>query len=177
MEEVFLLQIQGSFTESILPLMIVLIPIAGSIVLGLIGLKNALLRNILAIMITGFVLYLSIELFFIVAGGYTVYFELPTLAGIAMSLKIDLTGSVFALFSALIWFLATLASISYMKYEERQTRYFTFLILTLGGCLGVFLSGDFLSLFLFFELMTLAAYALVVHTQTREAMYAGGNYL
>jgi hydrogenase-4 component B len=64
-----------------------------------------------------------------------------------------------------------------MAHDKRQNRYFTFLILSLGGCIGVFLSGDFLSLFLFFELMTFAAYALVVHTQTGDALKAGANYL
>jgi len=177
MAEFFVLQVQGTVMESTLPLMIVIVPIVGSIFIGLVGLKSTLLRNILAVMITGATLYLSVELFIVVAAGFTVSYDLPALAGIAISLKIDLFGSVFTLFSALVWFLAILASIPYMDHEERQTRYFTFLVLTLGGCLGVFLSGDFLSLFLFFELMTLAAYALVVHTQTREAMSAGGNYL
>ena len=177
MAEFFVGQVQNMVMENMLPLMIVAIPVIGSVLIGLVGLKSALLRNFLAVIIAGVTLYLSIELFLIVAEGFTVFYNLPALAGIAISLKIDLTGSVFTLFSAAVWFLATLASIPYMRHEERQTRYYVFLILTLGGCLGVFLSGDFISLFLFFEMMTLAAYVLVVHTQTREAMAAGGNYL
>lgn len=177
MAEIFELRADGMVVESILPLIIVIVPIIGSILIGLIGLKSALLRNIFAVFVVAVTLYLAYELFFLLTLGYTLIYELPALAGVAISFKPDLTGSVFALFSSLVWFLATLASLSYMLHEERQTRYYTFLVLTLGGCLGVFLSGDFLSLFLFFELMTLAAYALVVHTQTGEAMKAGANYL
>jgi hydrogenase-4 component B len=177
MADLFILNVQEMVMESILPLMIVLFPIAGSLVIGITGLRNPALRNLLAVIITALTLYLSIELFMVVIQGYTVFYNLPPLAGVAISLNIDLTGSVFTLFSALVWFLATLASIPYMAHLKGQTRYYTFLILTLGGCLGVFLSGDFLSLFLFFELMTLAAYVLVIHTQTSEAMSAGTNYL
>ncbi len=177
MADIFTLKVDGTVIESVLPLIIVVVPIIGSIVIGLIGLKSVPFRNILAVLVVAATLYLSYELFILVSHGYTVIYDLPALAGVAISFKPDLTGSVFTLFSSLVWFLATMASLSYMQGEERQTRYYTFLILTLGGCLGVFLSGDFLSLFLFFELMTLAAYALVVHTQTGEAMAAGVNYL
>ncbi len=177
MTDFFTLSIEGASVESFLPLAIIIIPIVGSLLIGLTGFKSVLFRNILAVVVVAVTLYFSYELFMLKAMGYTVFYDLPPLAGVTISLRPDLVGTVFTLFSALVWFLATLASLSYMQHEERQTRYYTFLVLTLGGCLGVFLSGDFLSLFLFFELMTLAAYALVVHTQKDEAMAAGANYL
>ncbi len=177
MSDIFAIKITETSVESILPLLTLLTPIIGSAFIGLAGLKSASVRNVLAAVISGLTFIFSAALFFTVVNGFTVFYSLPSLAGVEMSLRIDLFGSVFALFSAFIWFLATLASIPYMKHEKDQTRYYVFLILTLGGCLGVFLSGDFLSLFLFFELMTLAAYALVVHAQTDEAIAAGSNYL
>ena len=177
MAELFAIEINDKIMISILPLLIIIIPILGSIAVGLVGLNFTAARNVLAVAITAITLILTVFLFSITINGYTVFFSLPALAGVDMSLRVDMTGSVFALFTSIIWFLATLASVPYMHYEDKQTRYYVFLILSLGGCIGVFLSGDFLSLFLFFELMTLAAYALVVHAQTKEAMFAGGNYL
>ncbi len=177
MAELFVLEISDHFIISILPPVIVLIPIVGSIVIGLIGLKNTGLRNIAAAVTAGATLYFCIELFLLVLRGYKVYYSLPPMAGLETGFAVDLTGAVFALFSSVVWFLATLASLPYMKHEGRQTRYYVFLILSLGGCVGVFLCGDFLSLFLFFELMTLASYALVVHNQSAEAMKAGNTYL
>ncbi|MDW7739951.1 MAG: proton-conducting transporter membrane subunit [Bacillota bacterium] len=177
MADIFVIEIREMIIVSTLPLMILLIPILGSFLIGFTGLKLYRARNILAVLVTGLTLYLTVELFLLSLQGYSILYRLPSLAGISMNLRVDLTGSVFALFTALIWFLATLSSVPYMKQEIRQTRYYTFLILSLGGCLGVFLSGDYLSLFLFFELMTLAAYALVVHNQDSEAMAAGKNYL
>lgn len=177
MAEFFVLQVNDLVVESLLPLMIVLIPLVGSLLIGLIGLKSNLLRNLFTVAVSGLTLYLALELFLTRLQGYQVVYNLPALAGIEMGFNVDLFGSVFTLFSAIIWFLAVLASIPYMRHDPKQTRYFVFLIMSLAGCLGVFLCGDFLSLFLFFELMTLAAYALVVHNQTKEALSAGGNYL
>ncbi len=137
MSDIFAIKITETSVESILPLLILLIPIIGSAFIGLAGLKSASVRNVLAAVISGLTFYFSIELFFTVVNGFTVFYNLPSLAGVEMSLRIDLFGSVFALFSAFIWFLATLASIPYMDREERQTRYYIFLTLSLGGCVGM----------------------------------------
>jgi hydrogenase-4 component B len=177
MTELFVLDILVLVMGRYLPLMIILLPLVGSLLIGLVGLKISWLRNLFSVLITGLTFYLSLVLFLNLLDGAVIHFELPDLAGIKMSLQVDLFGSVFALFSSAVWFLAVLASIPYLKHDLKQTRYFVFLVMTLAGCLGVFLSGDFLSLFLFFELMTLAAYALVVHNQTGEALAAGANYL
>ncbi len=170
-------QVSDLTVISVLPLLIVAVPIIGAFIIGAIGMRSSRIRDLSAVIITALTLYLSIELFLLALKGYTITYWLPALGGARMAFGVDLTGAFFALFTAAIWFLATLASLPYMEHEGRQTRYYIFLILSLGGCIGVFVSGDFLSLFLFFELMTLAAYALVVHAQTGEAMRAGANYL
>ncbi len=177
MAEIFVIQVDNVVMESFLPLIIVLLPLVGSFIIGLIGLKSNLLRNLFTIAVSGTTLFLALELFMACLHGYQVILNLPAFAGIEMGFNVDLFGSVFTLFSALIWLLAVLASIPYMQHDSKQTRYYVFLMMSLAGCMGVFLCGDFLSLFLFFELMTIAAYTLVVHNQTSEALSAGVNYL
>jgi hydrogenase-4 component B len=73
--------------------------------------------------------------------------------------------------------MATIFAIDYMNHEHDQGRFFAFFMLTLSGTVGVPLAGDLLSLLLFFELMSLASYVLVIHTQTDEAYHAGNIYL
>lgn len=160
-----------------LPLAVVLIPIVGSALAALIGHRWEKGRDYLVLALTALVLLLSFYLFRlawqdVVVSSFSVGFgDLP------FNFRVDRLGAVFNLLSALIWFLATLFSLTYMSHEKRLTRYYTFYLLTLGGTLGVFLTADFFSLFLFFELMSLASYLLVIHTQTREAMSAGRLYL
>jgi hypothetical protein len=63
MAEFFILQVNDSMIESLLPLIIVLIPLIGSFLIGLIGLKSNLLRNLFSVAVSGLTVYLALELF------------------------------------------------------------------------------------------------------------------
>jgi len=161
-----------------LPLAIALIPILAAALVPLAGYLGDRYRNILVLAVTGLVLVLSVFLFRQVwqegevLSRFSVGFgELP------LYMRVDHLGAVFNLISALVWFLASVFSLSYMTHESRHNRYYVFYLLTLGGCLGVFLTADLFSLFFFFEIMSVASYLLVIHTQSEEAMKAGRLYL
>ncbi len=165
----------SSYSINSLPLYIVLLPLLGTFLVALLNRKETL-RNLAAVVTSGSVFLLCARLFLAVLSG-PVTASWPEFIGIGLQLKVDLFGALFALFASFIWFLATLFSWTYMSHEHQQTRYYAFLLLTLTGCIGVFLAGDLFSLFLFFEMMSLLSYVLVIHTETEEAMEAGRNYL
>lgn len=91
--------------------------------------------------------------------------------------RVDEFGFLIALLASFMWLIATIFALEYMNHEKNQGRFFAFFMLTLSGVIGVPLAGDLLTLLIFFELMSLASYVLVVHTQTREAFSAGNLYL
>lgn len=171
----------GALPENVivssLPLAVAVIPILGAFLVLLVGRLRESILTSLVVGITALVLVLSVVLFRMVwqadvVSSFSIGFgELP------LYFRVDRLGAVFNLISALIWFLATVFSLSYMTHESRHTRYYFFYLLTLGGCLGVFLTADLFSLFFFFEVMSLASYMLVIHSQTAEAMKAGKLYL
>ncbi|MFO7951848.1 MAG: proton-conducting transporter membrane subunit [Bacillota bacterium] len=169
--------VSDNIINSSLPLAIVLIPIISSALVPLTGYLHYRYRNALVLFVTAFSLVLSGYLSYLVwqvdvISKFSLGFgEFP------LFFRVDRLGAVFNLITALIWFLASIFSLSYMTHEKRHSRYYTFYLLTLGGCLGVFLAADLFSLLLFFELMSLASYLLVIHTQTNEAMKAGKQYL
>lgn len=107
----------------------------------------------------------------------TVCHDLINFMQMGLFFKVDLIGWIFAFLITLVWFLATLFSFAYMDHEHNRRRYYSFLMVTLGATLGVVLAGDFFTLFLFFELMTLSSFVLVIHEQDFEAMKAGILYL
>jgi len=49
--------------------------------------------------------------------------------------------------------------------------------ITIASVMGVALSSNLFSLFVFYEILAIAAYPLVVHIQTAEAIAAGRKYL
>ncbi|HHX73877.1 MAG TPA: hypothetical protein GX699_03120 [Firmicutes bacterium] len=166
----------GGVTESILPLVAVALPFAGALLTVIVGRTHAAWRDALAASAALLTFGAALSLYPLTAAG-TAVFRLPEVLGLGLCLQVDFFGFLCAVLASLIWFLATFYSQEYMEHEHGRTRYYFFLLLSLGGTVGVFLAGELLSLFLFFETMTLASYVLVVHTQSKEAMAAGRTYL
>ena len=163
-------------TQSIIPLFMVLLPMLGAVACGFLGRVNHALRDYVATSVALLVFALGLSLYPLVKEGVVTY-AIPGFMGMGLMFRVDFLGFIFASLASLVWYLATFYSGEYMEHEKAQTRYYVFLLLSLGSCLGVFLAADFLSLFVFFEAMTIASYVLVVHSQSDEAMAAGKNYL
>lgn len=91
--------------------------------------------------------------------------------------KLDQMGSVFAGLVAFLWPLATLYAFEYMKHEERKNTFFAFYTMTYGITMGIALSGTLVTLYLFYEMLTLVTLPLVLFTLTVEAVRAARAYL
>src|SRR3989304_4915536 len=88
-------------------------------------------------------------------------------------------GLLFGSLASFLWILTTVYSVGYMRglKEHAQTRYFACFAIVIGATMGVALSSNLFSLFLFYEILTVATYPLVVHQETEEAFAAGRKYL
>lgn len=93
------------------------------------------------------------------------------------SLRLDGLGMVFAVLIAALWPLTTLYAFEYMSHEHRETSFFGWFVLTYGVVSGIALSSDLLTLYLFYEIMTLTTLPLVMHEMDGRARYAGRKYL
>jgi len=104
---------------------------------------------------------------------------LQVLPGLSIHLSADALGLLFACIASGLWIITTIYNIGYMRGrgEHSQTRYYACFAITIGAVMGVALSTNLFSLFVFYEILAIAAYPLVVHTETREAMAAGQKYL
>ncbi len=112
--------------------------------------------------------------------GNTHTYELwKILPGISLSFTVDGFGMLFAIVASSLWIVTSIYSIGYMRAEKEhaQTRYFCFFALALSSTLGVAFSGNLLTLYLFYELLSLSTYPLVTHHQDKEARGGGRKYL
>lgn len=98
--------------------------------------------------------------------------------GVALGFKVDAFGLIFALTSSSLWILVSFYSIGYMRSlkEHAQTRFFYSFALAIFGALGIAMSENLLTLFVFYEILTVSTYPLVIHDQTPEALSAGRKY-
>lgn len=85
--------------------------------------------------------------------------------------------SIFGVLCAGMFFFGSLANNAYFRGEARTERYRAFMLLAMGGILGVFYAGDFLTLYICFETMSLASWVWVAHTETDAAKKAADTYL
>ena len=102
-------------------------------------------------------------------------FEL--LPDIPVFFRSDKTAIWFALLTVAMWVCSTVFSFEYMNHEKRETRYCIFSMLALAALMGVCFSGNLVTTYLFYEMMTLASFPLVMHEQTKQAISAGITYL
>jgi formate hydrogenlyase subunit 3/multisubunit Na+/H+ antiporter MnhD subunit len=90
---------------------------------------------------------------------------------------LDATARIFLFFTAALWLAAGLYARAWLAGDPRQARFAGFFLLTCAGNLGLILAQDVASFYLFFALMTFAAYGLIVHDGTPEARRAARVYL
>nr|WP_173862761.1 proton-conducting transporter membrane subunit [Salinigranum rubrum] len=105
--------------------------------------------------------------------------SLGSVAGVEFVLRADAAGLLFALLAATLWLVTSVYSIGYMRTlrEESQTRYFAAFAASIAATMGVALSANLFTLFVFYELLTLATYPLVVHAGSETARNAGRTYV
>ncbi len=96
---------------------------------------------------------------------------------LSITLQADGLGSLYAALVAFLWPLAMLYSFEYMKHEGNEKTFFMFYIITYGVTLGVALAENILTMYFFFEMLSLVTLPLVMHTRTREAILASRTYL
>lgn len=98
-------------------------------------------------------------------------------SGLTLSFRLDGMGMVFAVLVSVLWPLTTLYAFSYMRHEGRERKFFSFFLMSFGVVLGIAFAEDFLTLYIFYELLTLSTLPLVMHAMTPEARWAGRKYL
>lgn len=96
---------------------------------------------------------------------------------LSISFEVDGMSMVFAGLVSALWPLATLYAFEYMAKEEHEKIFFAFYTMTYGVTLGIALAGNLLTMYFFYELLTLVTVPLVMHTLTREAILASRKYL
>lgn len=98
---------------------------------------------------------------------------------VPIAFRVDGLGMLFALVASSLWILTSIFSVGYLRglREPSQTRYFVFFALSLCATLGVAFAGNLLTLYLFYELLSLSTWPLVTHHQNLEARSGGRTYL
>lgn len=109
--------------------------------------------------------------------GYPSSFRIPGFCGMGLHFAIDGFRVLYGLIAAFMWMISTIFSKEYFIHYRNRNRYYFFLLMTLGATMGVFLSSDLYTTFIFFEIMSFTSYVWVAHDEKKESLRAAETYL
>ena len=158
---------------------VVFFPMVSAIIGYLIGRRKKNIRDYFADAVTGveFFLFLCLLVSVISGGGSRIFMEIPKICGMGLHFTLDGFRALYGTIAAFMWFMSTLFSKEYFAHYRNRNRYYLFLLLTLGATEGVFLSADFYTTFIFFEIMSFTSYVWVAHDEKKDSLRAAGTYL
>lgn len=158
---------------------IVFLPMAAAFIGYMIGRYQKNARSYFADIITGITFALSLYQFVqtLTQGMSDILVEIPYVCGMGLHFTLDGFRAMYGMIAAFMWFMSTLFTKEYLDHYRNRNRYYLFLLLTLGATEGVFLSADFYTTFIFFEIMSLTSYMWVAHDEKKESLRAAATYL
>lgn len=167
-------------TAETLILLALAIPFFGAFLLLFSGPASANVRDGLTV-ITAVLLFCVVwKLIGIVDSGARPSMTLvQMLPGLSISFMLEPLGMIFAGIASFLWILTSFYAFGYMRahHEENQTRFFFCFAIAIMASLGIAFSGNMLTLFVFYEILTISTFPLVTHSGTDEARRAGRVYL
>lgn len=156
-------------------LILILIPFLGA--LALTRFRDLRGQSVVGIGVGAITLLASIMNFLALRGGEVLNWQLGSFGIFEPCFRLDGLTALFSLFTAFVWLASGIYMYTYMQHEERTLSFYVFYLITLGAVQGVFLAGNFLTLLVFFEIMTVTSFFWVIHRQDRESLRAGYFYL
>lgn len=156
---------------------LVFYPMIGALVSYIIGRFHKTARDYFADFIVISEFAVTLYLFCTFDGGRILSFSIDSFAGLGIGFVLDGFRSVYTLTAAVMWMMTTVFSKEYFKHYHNRNRYYLFMLLTLGATMGVFLSADLYTTFIFFEMMSFTSYVWVAHDERKASLRAAETYL
>jgi len=167
------------FEPGTLIALLILTPLIGALLLSLAG-RWPNLRETITLVTAATLFGLATQLIDPVVNGDGASLVLAEpIPGLKIAFDVEPLGLVFTLLASLLWFVTSVYAIGYMRgaNEARQTPFFAFFAIAISGTMGVATAGNLLTLFIFYEVLTLSTWPLVTHKQNEAARAGGRTYL
>jgi multicomponent Na+:H+ antiporter subunit D len=161
-------------------LLALMIPLAGCLGIVVCGQRRANLREAVTLLTAaGLAVTVWSLLPAVLAGARPTYRLGAFLPGQDLALAVEPLGMTFAALASALWFINSVYSIGYMRanQEQRQTRFYALFAIALAAVIGIAFAANLLTLFLFYEILTLSTYPLVAHKGDAATLRSARVYL
>jgi len=167
-----------SYTSELALALLLIIPLIAA---GLIYVfrKSPNIREAVTLIAGAALLINVINLVIVVAGGARPELHLGTFAGrFEVKFVLEPLGATFAAIASSLWIVNSLYSIGYMRgnKEKHQSRFYGFVAIAIASAMGIAAAGNLITLFIFYEALTLSTFPLVTHKGDKKALKGGTIY-
>lgn len=157
-----------------LMLIMILLPAVAGIILPVLKLKNRTGKCCLLFAVLLIEAVCAGMLLFADEAELTLFSMTQTLT---VALRIDAVSKIFMSIAAFGFLLAGVFAFRYMNHSKREDSFFSFYLLSLGALMGMDFSKNLITMYLFFEMITLLSMPMVLHDRTQESVRAALKYL
>jgi len=167
-----------SYTAELALFLLLIIPLVAAALIPLAS-KNPNIREGITLVAGIALLANVIGLIAMVSGGARPELHLGTFAGnFEVKLKLEPLGAIFAAIASSLWIVNSLFAIGYMRgnKEKNQTRFYAFVAVAIFGAMGIAASANLITLFIFYEALTISTFPLVTHKGDAKAKRGGTIY-
>jgi multicomponent Na+:H+ antiporter subunit D len=168
-----------SLAPQLSPFTVVLIPFVGALAIALAARAPRLRELICWLAPIPFFLGVLGQVGPVLAGGVAPQTLVEIVPGLGITFSVQPLGLTFAILASSLWILATPYAIGYMRAEGygNLARFFACYSIALGAAAGIAFADNLLTLYLFYEILSVSTYPLVAHTGTDKARQGGRTYI
>ena len=166
--------------EDIRPLIAFVAPLIGVIGIAWAGEKRKNLRETFTFLVATIQASVVLSMVPILLSGSIIEFQIwQMFTHVPLLLRVDGFGLLFACVASLLWIATTVYAIGYMRglHEHAQTRFYSFFAISLSATIGVAFSANLLTIYFFYEMLSVSTFPLVTHMQDKDARTGGRTYL
>ena len=154
----------------------IVFPILAGAVLALLKLQNSKVRAAYVITVAAINSLMVFALFALI-GSDEVFTIFKITTTMPIQIMLDGPGRVFAGLVAFLWPLACAYAVQYMKHEGKENTFFTFYLMTYGITVGIAFAANLVTMYFFYEFLTLVTLPIVMHGMKEKSIFAGRKYL
>lgn len=152
--------------------LLLVVAFGSAFLIYLIGKISSALRDLLAVVTSLVVLVVVSYLYG--KSGKVIYCE--NFLGVPLILRLNMLSWFFAISIAFVGLLSIIFSLSYIRERENTDFYYLMMLLVNAAMLGIVLSGDLVSFYIFWEIMSWSAFLLISYNKG-PALAAGIKYI
>lgn len=166
-----------SWTPEIALVAALVIPLLGGVMVGLLGKWPNLREG--ATLTAAVLLALNVAYLVSVTGSRPELIYAIGDTGLSFGFRLEPLGALFMAVASGLWIVNSLYSIGYMRgnNEQHQTRFYVFFTIAIACAMGVAMASNLLTMFVFYEALTLSTYPLVAHKGDDKARRGAAIYL